>query len=204
MLRVGRHELVFPDGPIHAAAQLPGASRALPNACTSMFSWWGDDLDVALALESVARTVRAVGGCDAVLGFSQGGALAAYVCRATTPPLVGGWRPRAAVLLNAYAVAAKQDAGAPPPAYAPHVASLHAWGRLDQVVRPALSEKLCADMRGGASPLETGGHAVPPPPFGDNVLVPWLHANVGSGAVVAAAAEVSGPVGAESRVARYL
>ena len=180
-MRLGDHTLVFPDGPLRSLPKLPPNSKALPNAC-ALFSWWEDEQEVRAAVERVKQVVEAAAErgqpFDGVLGFSQGGALAAVLCRSATP--LPAWRPRFAVMLSAYTATPKLDGTtlnfAADPSFRSDVASLHAWGRLDQVVRPQLSLDLCTAMRGDCRPQETGGHAAPPPPFGDQVLRPWLDA----------------------------
>ena len=182
-VRVGGHELVFPNGPLKSTPQLKPGARAVPNACV-LYSWWEQEVDVAKALESVAEYVNKLGpsSCDGVLGFSQGGALAAYLCRTPSPlkPLGVVWRPKVAVLLNAYTAAVRGELpNSTSPSYVHDgLSSLHVWGRNDQVVSPVLSQTLCTAMHGESHILEHGaGHSVPPPPFGTSVLVPWLDAH---------------------------
>jgi len=121
-----------------------------------------------VSAERVAQ-VWADGDFDGLVGFSQGGALAAHVVRQ------GLVTPRFCVFFSSYA-------GLKP---SPHTSSstlpwlittssLHVWGSNDQVVRPAFSRALCESMRGSAHCIDDTGHAIPPSPFAETVVADWL------------------------------
>ena len=172
LIRLTGYDFVFIDGPYVATADLPKLAKARQVSC-DMFSWWGDSSDDgSRALEAIDRAQTSLGAFDAVLGFSQGGALAASLCRNSSK-----MQPVAAIFLSAYyfdgfplPVLIKPRAGEP---VMEGIHSLHVWGEKDQVVSPNKSKELCEWMKGDAFPIQ-GGHAAPPPPWAENVLVKWL------------------------------
>jgi predicted esterase len=163
-------EFIFPNGPLVASSNIPAHSRAIENKCT-MFSWWSDNLsDVEQGIEAaIESTPDAV----AICGFSQGGAMGALICLQHRLPSL-----RAAIFLSSYV----PKLSSLPPSFntntkSPTIPSLHVFGLTDQVVRPVLSEKLHSDFGPLAQicPLQNHGHAIPTPPFGEQVLLPWLN-----------------------------
>jgi len=174
-IQAGGHEFVFIDGPYVAQADLPKTAKARQVPC-QMYSWWeqanADDGGDA-ALQKIRDAIEEFGSFDGVLGFSQGGALAASLCRKSS-----FWHPQVAVFMSAYYF----DAFPLPSLIRPikdetpyeGISSLHVWGEKDQVVPGAKSKLLSEWLRGDAAPF-VGGHAAPSPPWADTVLVNWLN-----------------------------
>lgn len=172
VVNYGGHEFVFINGPHIAQADLPKLAKARQVAC-EMYSWWSSDEDEgANAIDTVLKARQRHGEFDGILGFSQGGALAASFFRSNAD-----WKPRVGIFLSAYYFDAfplpkliKPDPGEQPMGGA---RSLHVWGEKDQVVSPAKSQSLCAWMKGDSMPV-LGGHAAPQPPWAREVLLKWL------------------------------
>ena len=171
-------EFVFINGPYVIAPDLPKTAQPRQFAC-EMFSWWerkNDNGSAALKLlEKALETHHHK--IEGVLGFSQGGALAAALCRSNS-----FWNPSIAIFISAYYVN--------PPFLLPElispglnevpsskISSLHIWGDSDQIVPGSKSQVLCNWMKGDFSVIAHGGHAVPTEMFLEKTVFPWLIKN---------------------------
>ena len=172
IVKCGGHEFIFIDGPHVAKADLPKLARARHVAC-DMYSWWSDEEDDGTkAIGAIHEAKETHGDIEGLLGFSQGGALAASFCRSSS-----SWQPKFSVFLSAYYF----DGFPLPTLLKPtqddlpsgNIRSIHVWGEKDQVVIPAKSRKLCDWMKGESITIH-GGHAAPSPPWTSEVLMKWL------------------------------
>lgn len=171
-------DFVFPNAPFASQASLPKGFKPKPGKCASpsLFSWWGEtsEDDGSAALDSLANLPPAVVG---VVGFSQGGALAASLCL-KQPSL------SFAVFLSSYYVLTPQEESTgvfTPPArirlpqdghFPPNLRSLHCFSDSDQVVHSTKSQALLEWTRTGERLVLQGGHAVPA--IGLSAIVPWI------------------------------
>jgi predicted esterase len=183
--RLSEHvELLFPNAPNEASeASVAGLEQAMkmPRGAPPHLQWWsasddgrayqGWDNSLRVLREALERHPGA-----GVLGFSQGGAVAATVAALSSqgllPPvsfavMVAGFTPRSAELAPLFA-------GAPI-----EVPSLHVWGTADPFAKhgPALSEKFSAASRQIAT--WPGGHKLPAGSAGD-ALVEFVRGHAGA------------------------
>lgn len=151
-------DLRFLDGPHTAtpAVLRDSAGRRTSRAPAdpdAFRAWWPKDPSDPAGPIEVERTVQAVQSAlgesepvVGVMGFSQGGALAALTCtrafRART-----GWTPRFAVVLSAYVPDQREAAAYMESGFEPAVRSLHLWGQRDYVV-PCQRSKHLASLMG--------------------------------------------------------
>lgn len=180
---------IFPNAPFTSSADLPKGFKlkdpSSPRCPPSLFSWWGESPtdDGSNSLQSLATLIdtrQFVG----VIGFSQGGALAASLCRSS---MTSGFAspPQFAIFLSAY-YPILDDAAAGPftlPTRLRHELgvefnqsiprTLHCFSDRDQVVHSNKSQALLewTKTTGERIVLE-GGHAVPA--IGETVLMPWI------------------------------
>jgi hypothetical protein len=101
--------------------------------------WWTPAAAPAVVAEETAQTLRALGEqlrahrVDGLVGFSQGGALAALLCTQEGIDLVG-WSPSFVVCCSAYASEAPWHRQLLESGIERSVASLHVAGAVDKVV----------------------------------------------------------------------
>ncbi|KAH9260839.1 hypothetical protein BASA81_001306 [Batrachochytrium salamandrivorans] len=137
-------DFVFPNAPFTSQANLPKGfkPKSTSGKCSSpsLFSWWGEtnEDDGSTALNSLAKLLQDTQPVG-VVGFSQGGALAASLCRKQSSLDF-------AVFLSSYYVLTPQEEKSgvfTPPAlirfqpqdeFPPRIRSLHCFSDTDQVV----------------------------------------------------------------------
>lgn len=110
------------------------------------------------ALETVARALDTLGPFDGLLGFSQGAALAAYVCalgQAGDPrfPL-----PRFIILVSGFCPRGLKEPILQSPMSLP---SLHVFGDTDRVISSQESMQLASRFLGAVTLTHSGGHFIP-------------------------------------------
>lgn len=110
------------------------------------------------ALETVARALDTLGPFDGLLGFSQGAALAAYVCalgQAGDPrfPL-----PRFIILVSGFCPRGLKEPILQSPMSLP---SLHVFGDTDRVIPSQESMQLASRFLGAVTLTHSGGHFIP-------------------------------------------
>ncbi|CCU82453.1 unnamed protein product [Blumeria hordei] len=90
----GGVQLIYPTGPFRlTTTNIPGfsAKRLDADEENELWGWWTRDMDSDLfagleqGLASIARVIRENGGIDAIMGFSQGAAAAAFVASLLEP-----------------------------------------------------------------------------------------------------------------------
>jgi predicted esterase len=109
--------------------------------------------------EALNAICEAEGPFDGVLGFSQGAALAAMLCRHRPwqPPhfryaiMIAGFVPRDPTLATSF------DESMPPSS----LPTLHVFGAMDERVPPPSSERLARSFAAPQTFSHPGGHAVP-------------------------------------------
>lgn len=193
--------LLYPTGPLNLRpSDIPGydagAAAEADAGPTDNWAWFRRDdgtgtyRGLAAGMGRVAEAIAAAGGVDGVVGFSQGGAMAAMVAAALEPGRAvpaaaspadadGGDEPPAATWVRAlreangqrplrfavvYSGFTARDDALAAWLYAGGLAtpSLHVLGGLDTVVDEARSEDLVARCGPAARKLvHPGGHYVP-------------------------------------------
>ncbi|EDL12795.1 esterase OVCA2 [Mus musculus] len=173
----GRAELVCLSGP-HPVPEAAAPEGSCPDSgpCSpeeQPRGWWfsEEEADVfsALeestvcrglqeALETVARALDTLGPFDGLLGFSQGAALAAYVCalgQAGDPrfPL-----PRFIILVSGFCPRGLKEPILQSPMSLP---SLHVFGDTDRVIPSQESMQLASRFLGAVTLTHSGGHFIP-------------------------------------------
>lgn len=165
-------EFVFVNGTHVADTGLLKHVRARGAQC-ELYSWYCGGQDLSETLESVHNLYQKWAP-DGLLGFSEGGALIAAMCREDNDLL---HKPAVAVILSGY-FPQKYHGPMEDAKIHPFLrASLHVFGERDQLVAPRKS-RACAEYMGGETHSIPGvGHAIPPAPFAEEVICRWILEN---------------------------
>uniref|UniRef100_A0A8D2DU85 Esterase OVCA2 n=1 Tax=Sciurus vulgaris TaxID=55149 RepID=A0A8D2DU85_SCIVU len=175
----GRAELVCLSGP-HPVAEVAGPEGVEPDSgpCPpeeQPRGWWfsEEEADVfsALeeptvcrgleeALETVAQALNKLGPFDGLLGFSQGAALAAFVCALGQTGDLRFPLPRFIILVSGFC---PRGLGLKEPILHSTLSlpSLHVFGDTDRVIPSQESIQLASQFPGAITLTHSGGHFIP-------------------------------------------
>ncbi|CAO2644187.1 Esterase OVCA2 [Lemmus lemmus] len=174
----GRAELVCLSGPHPVPEAAAPGGAGLLRKCSATYrspqhSWWFSEQEADVfsaleepaacrgleaALETVAKALDSLGPFDGLLGFSQGAALAAFVCalgQAGDPrfPL-----PRFIILVSGFCPRGLEESILQSPLSLP---SLHVFGDTDRVIPSQESMQLASRFLGAVTLTHSGGHFIP-------------------------------------------